>query len=261
VGVTHPEPIKRKSQVRMAFQPVVDISTGEVFAYEALVRGANGEGAAEILARVAPHQRHNFDMHCRVAAIRTAVALGINDGNAMLAINFMPDAIESPIEDGHRTVEIAEHFGLSPRRLMFEFSDHDNVDPHRLGEIIRVYRRCGFMTTFEDFSAVSVGLGLLGQFSPDYIKLDAGLIGGIAASWSRRLIVESLMDLAKALRIKVIAEGVETAGDMDRMRAYGIDYFQGYFLAEPELEALPTFDKRNPRPESNFKLTSTARAR
>jgi len=247
VGVTHPGPVKPKSKVRMAFQPVVEITTGEVFAYEALVRGVNGEGAHEILARVAPQQRRNFDMHCRVTAIRTAVALGIKDTNAMLAINFMPDAIESPIEDGHLTVEIAEHFGLSPRRLMFEFSGHDNVDPYRLGEIIQVYRRCGFMTTFEDFSAVSVGLGLLGKFSPDYIKLDATLIGGIAASWSRRLIVESLMDLAKALRIKVIAEGVETANDLDRMQAYGIDYFQGYFLAEPELEALPPFDLRKLR--------------
>lgn len=242
MGATYPGPVKPKSKVRMAFQPVVEISTGKVFAYEALVRGQNGEGAREILARVAPHQRRNFDMHCRVAAIRTAVALGINDSNAMLAINFMPDAVESPIEDGHITVEIAEHFGLSPRRLMFEFSDHDNVDPYKLDEIIKVYRRCGFMTTFEDFSAVSVGLGLLGKFSPDYIKLDAGLISGIAASWSRRLIVESLMDLAKAFRIKVIAEGVETASDLERMQAYGIDYIQGYFLAEPQLEALPSVD-------------------
>lgn len=58
----------------MAFQPIVDTVTGLPFAYEALVRGGNGEGAAEVLARVTPDNRYAFDQQCRVAAIEGAVA-------------------------------------------------------------------------------------------------------------------------------------------------------------------------------------------
>lgn len=234
--------VANETKIRMAFQPVVDTTTGRAFAYEALVRGPNGESAGEVLARVAPHQRHAFDLRCRIAAIRGAVELGINDTSAMLALNFMPDAIDSPLEDSNLTIEIARHFGLSPHRLMFEFGLHDTLDPRKLGDIIKTYRRRGFMTTFEDFSAVSVGLGLLGRFSPDFIKLHAGLVNGIAASWSQRLIVENLMELAGVLRIRVIAEGVETEDDLERMRALGIDYCQGYLLGRPELGALPLCD-------------------
>lgn len=63
--------------IAMAFQPIVDVETGRPFAFEALVRGNNGEGAGEVLARVTPENRYAFDQQCRVAAIEGAVAAGI----------------------------------------------------------------------------------------------------------------------------------------------------------------------------------------
>lgn len=244
MSVVHPVPVERDAKLRMAFQPVIDSVSGEVYAYEALVRGPNGEGAGTILSQVAPEQRRGFDRRCRVAAIRMAISAGINKTRARLAINFMPDVIESPAQDAQLTLEMCSHFGISPRRLMFEFAEHARVNPAKMAEIVKVYRRSGFMTTLEDFSAgAKEASDLLTRYAPDFIKLEAGLVGGIAGSWSRRVIAENLVSLANDMRIKVIAEGVETAADMERMRDLKIEYFQGYYFCEPALGELPEVDR------------------
>ena len=77
-------------ELAMAFQPIVDVETGRAWAYEALVRGPNGEGAATVLGDVTPENRYAFDQQCRVAAIEQAVAAGILDTGARLSINFLP---------------------------------------------------------------------------------------------------------------------------------------------------------------------------
>ncbi|HEY1090101.1 MAG TPA: EAL domain-containing protein, partial [Burkholderiaceae bacterium] len=72
-----------------AYQPIVDIARREVFAHEALVRGAAGEGAMTVLSQVNEQNRYRFDQACRVKAIKTAAALGME---SRLSINFMPNA-------------------------------------------------------------------------------------------------------------------------------------------------------------------------
>jgi EAL domain-containing protein (putative c-di-GMP-specific phosphodiesterase class I) len=69
----------------MAFQPVVDIKERRIDAYEALVRGPNGEGAMHVLSQITSANRYAFDQACRVKAIEMASALGIECG---LNINF-----------------------------------------------------------------------------------------------------------------------------------------------------------------------------
>ncbi len=83
----------RNFDLRMAFQPIVDVTNGLPFAYEALVRGPNGEGALEVLDSVTPELRYAFDQQCRVAAIELGVAAGILDTAAKLSINFLPNAV------------------------------------------------------------------------------------------------------------------------------------------------------------------------
>jgi EAL domain-containing protein (putative c-di-GMP-specific phosphodiesterase class I) len=78
----------------MAFQPIVDVQTGLAWAYEALVRGADGQGAAAVLSQVSDENRYAFDQQCRVAAITQAVEAGIIDTGARLSI--MCRAVTNP---------------------------------------------------------------------------------------------------------------------------------------------------------------------
>ncbi|QIG81774.1 EAL domain-containing protein [Sphingosinithalassobacter tenebrarum] len=223
----------------MAFQPIVDVVGGGIFAYEALVRGPTGEGAEAILAAVTPEQRYAFDQKCRVTAIREAVKAGIGATSARLAINFMPDVISDPMADSEATLEAAKETGLPPERLIFEFSGLDRLDSSRMADTISAYRRMGMMTSFDDFDSHADGLGLLGRFTPDMIKLNPQLVRNLSSSWSRRLIVEKIATVTHRLGIRLVAEGVENRSDSDKLRSLGIRYQQGYHIARPAVGRLP----------------------
>ena len=197
----------------MAFQPIVDVETGHAYAYEALVRGSEGEGAAEVLARVTPENRYAFDQQCRVAAIEQAVDAGIIDTGSRLSINFLPNAVYSPVACIQLTLKTACATGLPIGRLIFEFTENEQmVDTDHVATIIDSYRRMGFATALDDFGAGHAGLGLLARLQTDLVKLDMELVRGIDMSQPRRMIVDGVVRMMKNLGITLIAEGVETEG-------------------------------------------------
>lgn len=225
--------------IAMAFQPIVDLHTGRAFAHEALVRGPNGEGAASVLAQVTPENRYAFDQRCRVAAIQGAVAAGLLETDARLSINFLPNAVYSPVACIQLTLATAHATGLPSDRLIFEFTENEEMgDPNHVAGIISTYRQMGFGTALDDFGAGYAGLSLLARFQPDMLKLDMELIRGVEAGGARRTIVESIVRMCEELGLTVIAEGIETAAELDAMAAMGIRYVQGYFFARPAFQAL-----------------------
>jgi len=228
-------------QIAMAFQPIVDVTTGRPFAFEALVRGSNGDSAGEVLAGVTPESRYAFDQKCRVAAIEGAVAAGILDTDARLSINFLPNAVYSPAACIQLTLTTARATGFPIDRLIFEFTENEEIaDTDHVRNIIETYQKMGFGTAIDDFGAGYAGLGLLAKFQTDYLKLDMDLIRGIDASLPRRMIVEGVVRIASSLGITVIAEGVETIAEYETLRAIGIHYIQGYLIARPAFQELPT---------------------
>jgi len=225
--------------IRTAFQPVIDLKTGKPYAYEALVRGANGEGAASVLAQVTPENRYAFDQACRVAAIRDAIAAGILDTGASLSINFLPNAVYSPMACIQLTLQTARETGLPLDRIIFEFTENEQIDPDHLSGIVHAYREIGFRTAIDDFGAGHSGLALLANLQTDIIKLDRELVRDIDTSLSRRIIVAGLLRLAGELGLKVVAEGVETGAELNALTAAGVRYVQGYLFAKPALGRLP----------------------
>lgn len=224
----------------MAFQPIVDVVEGVPFAYEALVRGPSGESAHSVLSRVSDANRYAFDQRCRVKAIETAAKAGLIENGARLSINFLPNAVYSPAACIQLTLKTAHATQFPTSRLIFEFTENEEMsDPSHVANIIATYRRMGFGTALDDFGAGHAGLNLLARFQPDIIKLDMELIRGIDASLPRRMIVDALMRMCTALNITVIAEGIETAGELDALRAIGVRYIQGFYFARPAFEALP----------------------
>jgi EAL domain-containing protein (putative c-di-GMP-specific phosphodiesterase class I) len=231
---------KQTFEIAMAFQPIVDVTTGRAFAYEALVRGANGAGAWEVLSQVTPENRYAFDQQCRVAAIEGAVAAGILDTDARLSINFLPNAVYSPTACIQLTLKTARATGFPTDRLIFEFTENEEMaDTDHVRTIVESYRAMGFATAIDDFGAGHAGLGLLAKFQTDFIKLDMELIRGIDVSMPRRLIVEGVARMAETLGITMIAEGVETPAEFEALRKIGVRYIQGYFLARPGFKCLP----------------------
>lgn len=223
----------------MAFHPIVDISRRRVWGYEALVRGTEGQGAGQILGMVDDTNRYKFDQACRVKAIELAGAL-FPDAQTRLSINFMPNAVYEPAACIRATLEAARRVGFAHRQIMFEFTENERMtDVAHVQRIITEYRKHGFATALDDFGAGYAGLNLLANFQPDFIKLDMGLIRGIATSGARQTIVASVVAMARTLGVAVIAEGIETESELATLRATGIELFQGYLFAKPAVASLP----------------------
>ena len=224
----------------MAFQPIVDLSQGSVWGYEALVRGTAGEGACHVLSRVTEENRYVFDQACRVKAIQMAGKMLPPDGSR-LSINFMPGAVYEPKACIKASLAAAESVGLDRKRLMFEFTENERIsDVAHIENILHEYRKIGFTTALDDFGAGYAGLNLLARFQPDLIKIDMELVRDIATESAKQIIVAGIVWVARALSITVLAEGVETESEARVLLAAGIRLQQGYYFAKPEIGRLPT---------------------
>jgi EAL domain-containing protein (putative c-di-GMP-specific phosphodiesterase class I) len=224
----------------MAFQPIVDLSAGRVWGYEALVRGEQGEGAAAVLEQVGPQDVYAFDQACRVKAIELAGGRLPADGATRLSINFKPQAVYEPAACIRATLSAARRTGLNPKQLMFEFTEDEPMrDVGHVRGIVNAYRGFGFTTAIDDFGAGYAGLTLLADLMPDLIKIDMALVREIDSSVTRRAIVGGIARIARELGIACLAEGLETRGEVEAVRALGIDLCQGYYFARPEVGALP----------------------
>ncbi len=234
----------------MAFQPIVDLEDGSVFAHEALVRGTGGELAGSVLGRVTPETRFAFDQLCRVRAVEMAAALEVRTN---LHINFMPNAVYEPRQCIRSTLDAAARTGFPIGRIVFETTEDERVhDPDRLKGILSTYKHQGFMTAIDDFGAGYAGLNLLAEFQPDIVKLDMALVRGIDANAPRRTIVGGIVGICRMLGIRVVAEGVESTAEARTLRNLGITLMQGFLFAKPAFEALPPVDLSVLGPDLRF---------
>ncbi len=221
----------------MAFQPIVDVDSAEVYAYEALVRPTGGGGAADILSQINEQNRYSFDQACRVKAIQLASRLEMD---AILSINFLPNAVYQPAACLQKTFEAAREAQFPLHHLMFEVTENEPTrDVGHLQSIFSEYRRHGMITAIDDFGAGHSGLNMLADFQPDVLKIDMALTRSIHTHDVRSKITGAIVGLCKSLHISVIAEGIETIEEAVALRALGVHLFQGYLFARPAIEQLP----------------------
>lgn len=222
--------------ISMAFQPIVDVERGTVFAQEALVRGPSAEGAGWVFEKVNDENRYQFDQVCRVKAIELASKLGVD---CYLSINFMPNAVYEPARCIRTTLEAASQFHFPVDRIIFEFTESEKVyDLDHVKRIVRDYQQRGFKTAIDDFGAGYAGLNFLAELQTDIIKLDMALIRGIDSDRVRHAIIRGVLAVCQELSIDVIAEGVETKEEFRSIRDLGVKLFQGYYFAKPSFESL-----------------------
>ena len=221
----------------MAFQPIVDLARREIFAHEALVRGTAGEGASEVLARVAPQQRFAFHEACRVRAIEMAAALGME---SKLSLNVMPNDVAGQEECFRTAMAAAKRCNFPVQRLMFEITEGERVeDLPGLAAAFRTFKRYGFTSAIDDFGSAYAGFELLAAFQPDVVKIDMSLVRDIHVDPVRLTIVKGFVATCGELGIRVIAEGVEAAEEARMLRTLGVELFQGFLFARPTIGALP----------------------
>ncbi|WP_026289226.1 EAL domain-containing protein [Thioalkalivibrio sp. ALMg11] len=224
------------------FQPIVHAANPtEVFAYEALVRASTPGG--DIIppldlfktARNAELLFH-LDRSARINAIRRARERGIG---SHLFINFNPTAIYDPafcLETTVREILSGAPEQPGPAGFVFEVIESDQVnDMEHLSRIVERYRQAGFQVALDDLGAGYASLNMLSQLRPDFVKIDRELVSGIDQDVYQQKILEKIIELARDLNTRVVAEGVETVDEW-RWLKERVDLCQGYLFARPAAE-------------------------
>jgi blue light- and temperature-responsive anti-repressor len=219
-----------------AFQPIVDVESRTVFAYEALVRGRSGESAGQILGALTGGPLHDFDRDARVSAIGLAASLGLTQ---RLSLNFLPETLESSSDSISSTLEAAARHSITPEQLILEITEGEIVQElEEFAAQINSFKSTGLRLAIDDFGAGYAGLNLLAEFQPDIVKLDMNLVRDIDSKGPRQAIARAVIQACADLGLEIIAEGVETEGELAWFRRQGIRLFQGYYFARPAFERL-----------------------
>lgn len=220
-----------------AFQPIVDVSNKTVFAYEALVRGLNGEGAMSILSQVNEQNRYSFDQICRVKAVKLASRLEMK---SMLSINFMPNAVYKAEYCIRTTLAAAKTYNFDTRKIIFELTEgEDLTSVEHLTSIIEAYQSMGFSTAIDDFGAGYSRFNIMMASPPDLLKLDMGLVRNVQNEPNKQAVVAGIITMMRQLGGRIVAEGVETEEEYYWLRSQGITLYQGFLFAKPGFECLP----------------------
>ena len=226
----------------MAFQPIVNVNNGSIYAYEALARGPEGQSAASVLDHTLHNNRYSIDQRCREKAIAMAGSLGLLRTEANLSVNFYPNAVYEPKQCLRRTFNAATQVNFPLDRIIFEVTEVEQVRDHaHLKNIMTEYRSHGLRVAIDDFGAGHSGLNLLAEFQPDIIKIDGALVQSIDERRASRTIVRSILEVCRDLNIIAIAEGVEREAEKQALCDLGMDLMQGFLFAAPAFEALPTW--------------------
>jgi EAL domain-containing protein (putative c-di-GMP-specific phosphodiesterase class I) len=219
-----------------AFQPIVDIQAREVFAYEALVRGPNGEPAGSILGPLTGSALYLFDREARSAAVRLAASLGLRCG---LSLNFLPRTLDMLPDAISHTLETASECGVPAKQIILEVTEGEIIgDAAAFAAKINVFRSRGVRLAIDDFGAGYAGLNLLADFQPDIVKLDMALVRDIDSKGPRQAIVRAVLQACTDLGLDVLAEGIETRAEFHWLQRRGVTLFQGYLFGKPALAAL-----------------------
>jgi diguanylate cyclase (GGDEF)-like protein len=237
-----------KLVVEHALQPIVEIHTGCVYGYEALMRGfdrLNLTSPTQLLDHAAESDGlvRLEKMLCKRAVAKFASVPNLSAKK--LFLNLDGRALTAADEFTVTMAEAAESHGIALSNICIELSErHDNAAVPGFAQISKRLRNLGIRIAIDDFGIGFSELKMLCDYGIDYVKIDGHFIRGMADDPRKRLFVTTISNLAHMLGIRVIAEGVETEGDFLGCREAGCDLVQGYFVARPTadvLELLPTY--------------------
>jgi EAL domain-containing protein (putative c-di-GMP-specific phosphodiesterase class I) len=222
----------------VAFQPIVNVRTQQIIAYEALTRGSDGTPFPELIAGMDLSTIRRFHRQTARVSIRRAMELGLFESDAALCINMQPDLSESAVT-GEFILEVAKSYGVCPGKILLELTEDHHLTITDLRQLVARNQSAGFVTGMDDFGAGYSGLTMLVECRPEVLKLDRALVRGIDHCEMRTKVVAAFAQISSSLNMILVAEGVETVAECTRLQELGIDLMQGFLFSRPVVDALP----------------------
>lgn len=227
-------------EIEVYFQPIVDINQNRIDKFEALCRFPNAEeyaattqeliGVVEDLDKVV--QLDDIVMSIAIEQLPelrrlfgSQVKLSLN--RSLKTSNEMNQILE-------RTAMLLDIAKVNPEAITLEFTESAYFEStNKNKQIVSVLRDAGVAIAVDDFGTGSASFRYLKECYFDILKIDRDFIRNITFQSRQYHIVQSVIQLAKRLELKVVAEGVETEEELKILSNLGVDYIQGYYFSKP----------------------------
>ncbi len=245
----------RNDEMMLGYQPKVDLRTGKVVGAEALVRWRHPEQGmispdefipvAEETGLIVPLGEWVLAEAC--GALKALQALGIED--FVISVNLSARQLRQR-HFAHHLAEVLKRHGVDPRMLELEVTESQLMDrPAEAMEALAELKALGVRLSIDDFGTGYSSLSHLQKFPVDFIKIDRSFLGG-GVHDGHAVITRAIIALGHSLKMKVIAEGVETKEQLAFLRNHDCDQMQGYYfsaaLSQDQLQEMVRNDDRLP---------------
>ncbi|UZJ59366.1 EAL and GGDEF domain-containing protein [Pseudomonas sp. KU26590] len=218
------------------FQPIVSLSDRRILGYEALTRGPSNSALHSPLSLFAVARQagrlSELELACRESACRRFSQQKLE---GKLFLNISPESLLEASHPPGRTLQLLQRYGIPPSRVVIELTEQTPTDDFGLlYNALYHYRDMGFSIALDDLGAGYSSLRLWSELRPDYVKIDRHFIDGIHQDAVKREFVGSMLQMAKASRALVIAEGIELQEELAVLIDMGVELVQGYLLCRPQ---------------------------
>ncbi|KWE85234.1 EAL domain-containing protein [Burkholderia ubonensis] len=220
------------------FQPIVDLGSGTVIAYEGLIRGPRGTDLETPAALFAQAAREGATIALEHAAAITCLdafaALGC-DGK--LFLNFSAGAILALAREREHARMLLERAQIAAERIVIELTEQNaSTDLAQVAPAVASLRDAGIQFALDDYGTANASMNLWLRLHPDVVKIDRFFIHDIALDPLKFEAVRAMQHFAHASGAKLIAEGIEHERDLIVVRDMGICCVQGFLLGRPHAQ-------------------------
>jgi len=247
----------RSEALTVAFQPIIHLQSGTVFAHEVLGRvhptpGSDPALGPAALLDLAVDQGRLMDVEHRWRSIAIA-AIARSRAPGLFFLNVDTRILDDPRFRPGTTSRLLEKYRLQRSRFVFEITERDPaLHARRLSQLLGHYSAQGYGIALDDLGVGHSSLHVLVQLRPRIIKLDRELCSGVSRDPMRLALVDSLLSFATRTNLCVVAEGIEERDDLAELMKLGVQYGQGFLLGRPGAEPLGSSVRRLPLARSDF---------
>ncbi len=228
------------NQFEVYFHPIIDMKTGRIVKAEALLRwrhpqrGMAGEMDIIPIAEETGLIVEIGDWVFREAARWASRWQALAPGGLQVGVNMSPVQFQAEGEHIDQWLAYLQELGLSGTNIVIEITEGVllHVDS-AISDILLKFRDAGVQVSIDDFGTGYSALSYLKKFDIDYLKIDLSFVRDLETDPNDRALSEAIIMMAHKLGLKVIAEGVETEGQLKLLSAAGCDYAQGYLFSKP----------------------------
>ena len=227
----------RSGEFHLLYQPAVDLSTGRTIGAEALIRWHRPDGE-----EIPPDSFIAVAEQAGVIRAITTHVLDLLAGEARDVLRIVPSfrfSVNFSAED-IQSAEIfgeVDHFirrsGLGPENLVIEATERSFLDVERAQGALEKIRDAGILVAIDDFGTGYSSLSCLAQLKIDVLKIDRLFVHALGTDSATSQVASRIIDMANDLQLKIVAEGIETADQAERLKALGVDCAQGFYFGRP----------------------------